>query len=56
MWKEMLEDHELDGPGLLNMENSFYVGDAAGREKTVRRPKDHACSDRYRILATIATR
>lgn len=46
MWKEMLEDLEVDGPGMVDMDASFYVGDAAGREKSPKRPKDHACSDR----------
>jgi bifunctional polynucleotide phosphatase/kinase len=46
MWQEMLEDFELDEPGKVDMNASFYVGDAAGREKIANRPKDHACSDR----------
>lgn len=46
MWKEMLEDHGLDGFGLIDLDGSFYVGDAAGRDKTLTRAKDHACSDR----------
>ena len=46
MWKEMLEEHDLSGPGMVDLEKCFFVGDAAGREKTVQRAKDHACSDR----------
>lgn len=46
MWREMLQDHGLGGSGMADMEISFYVGDAAGRDKTVSRAKDHACSDR----------
>lgn len=46
MWEEMLKDHNLDRPELVDLNGSFYVGDAAGREKTSNRPKDHACSDR----------
>jgi bifunctional polynucleotide phosphatase/kinase len=46
MWKEMLEDHDLSGSGMVDLSSSFYVGDAAGREKTSKRVKDHACSDR----------
>jgi bifunctional polynucleotide phosphatase/kinase len=46
MWKAMLEDQDLDGSGMVDLTASFFVGDAAGREKTSQRPKDHACSDR----------
>lgn len=46
MWNEMLDDHDLKGPKTVDLGLSFYVGDAAGREKTPTRPKDHACSDR----------
>jgi bifunctional polynucleotide phosphatase/kinase len=46
MWEEMLEDYDLLAEGAVDMANSFYIGDAAGREKTDRRWKDHATSDR----------
>jgi bifunctional polynucleotide phosphatase/kinase len=46
MWREMLNDYGLDDGGRVKLDGSFYVGDAAGREKTPKRPKDHACSDR----------
>lgn len=46
MWEAMLEDHGLQAEGAVDMANSFYVGDAAGREKTDKRRKDHATSDR----------
>jgi bifunctional polynucleotide phosphatase/kinase len=46
MWQEMLEDYDLEKEGNLNLADSFYVGDAAGRAKTEKRPKDFACSDR----------
>lgn len=46
MWQEVLEDYDLQADGALDMANSFYIGDAAGREKTDRRRKDHATSDR----------
>jgi bifunctional polynucleotide phosphatase/kinase len=46
MWQEMLKDLELDEPGKVDLNASFYVGNAAGREKSATRPKDHACSDR----------
>lgn len=46
MWKAMLEDHGLDGTGMVDLTSSFFVGDAGGRVKTTKRPKDFACSDR----------
>lgn len=46
MWQEMLEDYDLEGDGSIDLQQSFYVGDAAGRAKTGKRRKDHACSDR----------
>jgi bifunctional polynucleotide phosphatase/kinase len=46
MWKAMLEDHGLDGARMVKLDASFYVGDAAGRDKTPQRARDHACSDR----------
>lgn len=47
MWELMLEDYDLLAEGAVDMANSFYIGDAAGREKTDKRRKDHATSDRY---------
>jgi bifunctional polynucleotide phosphatase/kinase len=46
MWEELLEDYDLDGEGAVDMDASFYVGDAAGRAKTDKRKKDFAGSDR----------
>ncbi|KAL6251359.1 DNA kinase/phosphatase Pnk1 [Rhinocladiella similis] len=46
MWELMLEDYDLLAEGAVDMANSFYIGDAAGREKTDKRRKDHATSDR----------
>lgn len=46
MWEEMLEDYDLHVGGAVDLANSFYIGDAAGREKTDKRKKDHATSDR----------
>ena len=46
MWREMLEDYDLEGEGSIDLGQSFYVGDAAGRAKTGKRRVDHACSDR----------
>jgi bifunctional polynucleotide phosphatase/kinase len=46
MWEEVLEDFSLQTEGAVDMAESFYIGDAAGREKTDNRRKDHASSDR----------
>ncbi|KAH8697178.1 putative DNA 3'-phosphatase Tpp1 [Talaromyces proteolyticus] len=40
MWKEFLDDYDLDVDSRLDLEESFFVGDAAGR------PTDHSCVDR----------
>ncbi|KAK2763909.1 hypothetical protein FQN54_009528 [Arachnomyces sp. PD_36] len=40
MWKEMLDEYDLDVEGRLDLPGSFFVGDAAGR------PGDHSCTDR----------
>lgn len=40
MWKELVEDYDLDVDSSLDLQSSFFVGDAAGR------PGDHSCSDR----------
>ncbi|KEF51197.1 uncharacterized protein A1O9_12811 [Exophiala aquamarina CBS 119918] len=46
MWDELLDNYDLQVEGMVDLANSFYVGDAAGREKTDKRQKDHASSDR----------
>lgn len=46
MWEELLEDYDLQAEGAIDKENSFFVGDAAGRAKTGKRKKDFASSDR----------
>lgn len=46
MWKEMIEDYDLDDAEGIDLENSFFVGDAAGRIATQGKPKDFGCSDR----------
>ena len=46
MWQEMLEDYDLQAEGAVDLAGSFYIGDAAGREETDKRKKDHATSDR----------
>jgi bifunctional polynucleotide phosphatase/kinase len=52
IWNEVLEDYGLE-PGDVDMEGSFFVGDAAGRvmqvkggDATVAAAKDFSCSDR----------
>lgn len=46
MWTEILDDYSID-PGDLDMNESFFVGDAAGREAFKGQPKDFSCSDRF---------
>ncbi|RAL64556.1 hypothetical protein DID88_002030 [Monilinia fructigena] len=46
MWKELLEDFDIHAPGDLNLQESIFVGDAAGRDASTERPKDFSCSDR----------
>jgi bifunctional polynucleotide phosphatase/kinase len=56
MWTALLADHGLEGNGSVDMDGSFYVGDAAGREKTDKRQKaDWASSDRD-LAANIGVR
>lgn len=56
MWQELLEDYDLQGENAVDMDGSFYIGDAAGREKTDRRKKaDWASSDRD-LAANIGVR
>ena len=46
MWKEALRDLELID-GEVDLDGSFFVGDAGGRIATKTVGKDHSCSDRY---------
>jgi DNA 3'-phosphatase len=46
MWKTMLGDYGLDISEGIDFANSFFVGDAAGREAVKGRAKDFSCSDR----------
>jgi len=46
MWREMLEDYDLDTLDGVDLTCSFFVGDAAGREATKAHVKDFSCSDR----------
>lgn len=43
MWRELVEDYDLDIDDGLDLQSSFFVGDAAGR------PGDHSSSDRYGV-------
>lgn len=46
MWHELLEDNDLESADAVDLENSFFVGDAGGREAVPGVPKDHSCVDR----------
>jgi len=47
MWQEMLKDYDLEDADAVDTENSFFVGDAGGREAVAGgAPKDHSCVDR----------
>lgn len=49
MWRQMLVDHGLSESGKVDLEHSFYVGDAAGRVTSTTsqaHKKDFSCSDR----------
>ena len=46
MWTELLDDYGIS-PESLDLENSIFVGDAAGREALNGQPKDFSCSDRF---------
>lgn len=43
MWREFIDDYDLDVAG-IDMPNSFFVGDAAGRKG------DHSAADRLATL------
>lgn len=47
MWHELLEDNDLSGPNSVDMEESFFVGDAGGRIAGNGFAKDFSSSDRY---------
>lgn len=46
MWKELLEDLDLDEGHNPDLKCSFFVGDAGGRAARINAKADHACSDR----------
>ncbi|KAF2726762.1 PNK3P-domain-containing protein [Polyplosphaeria fusca] len=47
MWHELLDDFDMDHADTVDLENSFFVGDAGGRDAIAGgAPKDHSCVDR----------
>lgn len=44
MWKELCEDYDI--PGVVDLDNSFFVGDAGGRLASAESARDFSCSDR----------
>ncbi|KAI9888560.1 MAG: hypothetical protein M1814_006801 [Vezdaea aestivalis] len=46
MWDEMLIDYHLNLPGSVDLQASFFVGDAGGRVANGKIKKDFSCSDR----------
>ena len=47
MWHELLEDYDLESADAVDLEDSFFVGDAGGREAVAGGDaKDHSCVDR----------
>lgn len=54
MWAELLEDHDLNEVDRVDLENSFFVGDAGGREAVAGiSTKDHSCVDRYAVASRV---
>lgn len=48
MWHELLEDYDIEAADAVDLENSFFVGDAGGREAVKGgASKDFSCSDRF---------
>ena len=46
MWKELLEELDLEVRDGLDLPASFFVGDAGGRPARKNSKADHSCSDR----------
>ncbi|KAF2035544.1 DNA kinase/phosphatase Pnk1 [Setomelanomma holmii] len=46
MWDELWDEYDLDSVSSIDLENSFFVGDAGGREALLGGVKDHSCCDR----------
>jgi bifunctional polynucleotide phosphatase/kinase len=53
MWDMLLDDDDLDAEGAVDLANSFFVGDAGGREALGKQHADHSCSDRYVCLVRL---
>lgn len=54
MWRELLEDHDLEGADTVDLERSTFVGDAGGREAVAGvTVKDHSCVDRYAAASKV---
>jgi len=43
MWKHFVEN--MNGKSAVNLKESYYIGDAAGREKSGSRAKDFSDTD-----------
>lgn len=51
MWKELLGENDLESADAVDLENSFFVGDAGGREAVAGVAlKDHSCVDRCVVV------
>ncbi|TKA63730.1 hypothetical protein B0A49_06522 [Cryomyces minteri] len=48
MWQQLIKDYEVESADSVDLENSVFVGDAAGRPGSMNNgaAKDHSCSDR----------
>jgi bifunctional polynucleotide phosphatase/kinase len=59
MWAVLIEDFDLEIPDAVDLENSIFVGDAAGRIERVKGgvkvKKDHSCGDRYVLSTSLET-
>ncbi|TKA49887.1 hypothetical protein B0A49_11299, partial [Cryomyces minteri] len=48
VWQQLIKDYEVESADSVDLENSVFVGDAAGRPGSMNNgaAKDHSCSDR----------
>jgi bifunctional polynucleotide phosphatase/kinase len=54
MWKELLENFDLDCPDSVDLDKSIFVGDAGGRSAIAAgASKDFSSSDRYKDPAQL---
>jgi bifunctional polynucleotide phosphatase/kinase len=53
IWKELVDDYDLDVDNGLDLQSSIFVGDAGGRSARNGVKADHASSDRLVILCVI---